>query len=57
MSDRCPNRFPALKGLEIYSEDYTWVKINDSIIASAKEKVGVLEKSSNKFWFDQNVLY
>ena len=35
------NRFSALEGLEISSEDNTFVKIRDSIIASAKEKVEV----------------
>ena len=35
------NRFSALEGLEIPSEDDTWVKIRDSIKASAKEKVGI----------------
>ena len=33
------NRFSALEGLEISSVDDTWVKLRDSIKASAKEKV------------------
>jgi hypothetical protein len=32
-----------LEDLEISSVDDTWVQIRDSIKASAKEKVGVLE--------------
>ena len=32
------HRFSALEGLEISSVDDTWVKIRDSIKASAKEK-------------------
>jgi len=47
------NRFSALEGVEIFSLDDTWVKIRDSIKASAKEKVGVLETNRNKPWFDQ----
>ena len=39
------NRFSALEGLEISSVDDTWVKIRDSIKASAKEKVVILETS------------
>ena len=45
------NRFSALEGLEISSVDDTWVKIRDSIKASAREKVGVLETNRNKPWF------
>jgi hypothetical protein len=45
--------FSALKGLEISSVDDTWVKIMDSIKASAKEKVGVLERNKNKPWFGE----
>ena len=33
-----------MEGLETSSVDDTWVKIRDSIKASAKEKVGILEK-------------
>ena len=47
------NRFSALEGLEIASVDDTWVKIRDSIKASAKEKVGILETIRNKPWFDE----
>ena len=47
------NRFTALEGLEISSVDDTWVKIRDSIKASAKENVGVLETHRNKPWFYQ----
>ena len=47
------NRFSALEGLEISSVDDTWVKIRDSIKASAKEKVGILETIRNKPWFDE----
>ena len=46
------NKFSALEGLEISSVDVTWVKIRDSIKASAKEKVGILETIRNKPWFD-----
>jgi hypothetical protein len=49
------NRFSALESLDISSVDDTWVKIRDSIKASAKEKVGVLETNRNKPWFDRNV--
>ena len=42
------NRFSALEGLEISSVDDTWVRIRDSIKASAKEKVGILETNRNK---------
>ena len=42
-----------MEGLEISSVDVTWVKIRDSIKASAKEKVGVLETNRNKPWFRQ----
>ena len=42
-----------MEGLEISSVDDTWVNIRDSIKASAKEKVGVLETNRNKPWFDQ----
>ena len=35
------NRFSALEGLELSSVDDTWVKIRDSIKASAKEKVEI----------------
>jgi hypothetical protein len=41
------NRLSALEGLQILSVDDTWVKIRDSIKASAKEKVGVLEINRN----------
>jgi hypothetical protein len=47
------NRFSALEGLEISSVDDAWVKIRDSIKASAKEKVGVLETNRDKHWFDE----
>ena len=47
------NRFSALAGLELSSVDDTWVKIIDSIKASTKDKVGVLETNRNKLWFDQ----
>jgi hypothetical protein len=46
------NTFSALKDLEISSVDGTWVKIRDSIKASAKEKIGVLETNRKKPWFD-----
>ena len=42
-----------MEGLEISSVDDTWVKIRNSIKASAKEKVGVLETNRDKPWFDQ----
>ena len=42
-----------MEGLEISSVDDTWVKIGDSIKASAKEKIGVLETISNTPWFDE----
>ena len=48
------NRFSALEGLEISSVDDTRVKIRDSIIASANEKVGILETNRNKPWFDED---
>jgi hypothetical protein len=32
------NRFSVLEGLEVSSVNYTWVKIRDSIKASAKRK-------------------
>ena len=41
------NRFSALEGLEISSVEDTWVKIRDSVKASAKEKVGILETIRN----------
>jgi hypothetical protein len=47
------NRFSALAGLEIPSVDDTWVKIRDSIIASANEEIGVLETNRNKLWVDE----
>ena len=47
------NRFSALEGLEIPSVDDNWVKIRDSIKASAKEKVGVLETNRNKPWLGE----
>jgi hypothetical protein len=47
------NRFSALEGFEISSVDDTWVKIRDSIKATAKEKVGVLETNRNKPCFNQ----
>jgi hypothetical protein len=47
------NRFSSLEGLEVSNVDGTWVKIRDSIKASAKEKVGVLETHRNKPWFSQ----
>ena len=43
------NSFSALEVLEISSG----VKIRDSINASAKENVGVLETNRNKPWFDE----
>ena len=39
--------------LEISSVDDTWVKTRDSIKASAKEKVGILETTRNKPWLDE----
>jgi len=42
-----------LEGLEISNVHETWVKIRDSIKASAKEKVGDLETNRNKPWFDE----
>ena len=42
-----------LKVFIISSVDDTWVKIRDSIKASAKEKVGVLQTNRNKPWFDE----
>jgi hypothetical protein len=42
------NRFSALEGLEISSVEDTWVKIRESIKASTKVKVGVLETYRNK---------
>ena len=45
------NRCSALEGLEISSVHDTWVNIRDSIKASTKEKVGVLETNKNKTWF------
>ena len=42
-----------MEGLEISSVYDSWVKIRDSIIAAAKEKVGVLETNRNKPWFDE----
>ena len=39
--------------IEISSVDDTWVKIRDSIKASTKEKVGVLETNRNKPWFNE----
>ena len=42
-----------MEGLEVSSVDDTLVKIRDSIKASSKEKVGVLETHRNKPWFDQ----
>ena len=39
--------------LEIPSVEETWVKIRDSIKASAKNKVGVLETNRNKPWFEE----
>ena len=50
------NRFSALEGLEISSVDDTWVKIGDSIKASAKEKVGILETNRIKPWFEESRL-
>ena len=47
------NCFSALEALEISSVDNTRVRIRDSIKASAKEKVRILETHRNKFWFDQ----
>ena len=47
------NRFSALEGFEISSVDGTWVKIRDSIKASAKENVGFLGTNRNKPWFDE----
>jgi len=37
-----------LEGLEIPSIDDTWHEIRDSFIASAKEKLGILETNRNK---------
>ena len=42
-----------MEGLEISIVDYTWVKIRDSIKASAKDNVGILETNRNKPWFDE----
>ena len=42
-----------MQGLEISSVEDTWVNIRDSIKASAKEKVGILETKRYKFWFDE----
>ena len=42
-----------MEGLEICSVDDTWVKTIDSIKASAKEKVGILETNRSKPWFDE----
>jgi hypothetical protein len=42
------DKFSALEGLEISSVEDIWVKIRDSIKASSKEKVGVLETNRNK---------
>ena len=44
------NRFSFLEGLEISSVHDTWVNIRDSIKASTKEKVGVLETNKNTPW-------
>jgi len=45
-----------LEVLEIPSVEETWVKIRDSIKASAKNKVGVLETNRNKPWFEEKCL-
>ena len=37
------NSCSALEGIEICTVDNVWVKIRDSIKASAEEKVGILE--------------
>ena len=42
-----------MESLEISTVDDTWVKIRDSIKASEKEKVGILETNRNKPWFDE----
>ena len=42
------NRFSVLEALQISSVDDTWVKIGDSIKASAKDKVGNLKTHRNK---------
>jgi hypothetical protein len=47
------NRFSTLKALYISRVYDRWVRIKDSIKASAKEKVGILETHRNKPWFDQ----
>ena len=47
------NRFLALEAIEISSVDNTWVRIRDSIKASAKGKVGILGTHRDKTWFDQ----
>ena len=44
-----------VQGLEISSVEETWVKIRDSIKASAKEKVGILETNRNKPGLMRNV--
>ena len=50
-----PNRFSTFKALEIPCIDDTSVKIVDSIKASAKEKVGILE--THRSWFSQELAY
>ena len=44
------DRFSALDVLEVSSVDDTWVKIRDSIKASAEEKVEIFETHRNKPW-------
>ena len=47
------NRFSALEASAIFSVNDSWVKIRDSIKASAKENVGILETNRNKPRIDE----